>query len=429
MLTAIRLQDFKGFRDETLRLGPFTILVGSNATGKSNIRDALRFLHGVARGYTLAEIIGGRFGAGGQQEWEPIRGGPHEVIRIESQSGGISRPPVPAFGVQVEMMIDDTEYVYIIEATKGFSKTNQFRITYESLQSDSQLVYERRRSTPDDRRVYFSEHLNNDTIQSQSITDGHRSTSSVKVDLDRPVLPQMKEDRNPRFLRLAVDPVINALLKCKFLNLSPRSMRTPSFPGHSLGGHGENLSSVLKDFCSDKQRMSTLMSWISGLTSMDLCGIEFRSDSSERVNFMLQESTGRLLSVSSISDGALRFLAMAVTLLGDKESRLYVFEDIGNGIYPARLHLLADLFERNTCNSNKQVLATTHSGDLLNMVNDRTFEDISVACRLEGSDTAIIRSITDLPNVRKLRTSHGLGRLLSGGWMETTLDFMDDRAD
>lgn len=426
MLTAIRLKDFKGFRDETLRLGPFTILVGANATGKSNIRDALRSLHGVARGYTLAEIIGGRNGADGQQGWEPIRGGPHEVIRIESQRGGVSRPSVPAFGVQVEMMIDDIKYVYIIEATKGFSKANQFRITYESLQRDSQLVYERRRSTPSDRRVYFSEHLNSDTIQSQSIPDKQRRTPSVKVDLDRPILPQMKEKLNSRFLRLAVDPVINALSKCKFLNLSPNHMRAPSFPGHPIGDHGENLSSVLKDFCSDTQHMSTLMSWISGLMSMDLSGIEFRSDSSERVHFMLQERTGKLLSVSSISDGTLRFLAMAVTLLSDNESCLYVFEDIESGIYPARLHLLADLFERNTCNSNTQVLVTTHSGDLLNVVNDRTFEDISVACRLEGSDTSIIRSITDLPNVRKLRTSHGLGRLLSGGWMETTLDFMED---
>ena len=86
MITSLRLIDFKNFADETLHLGPFTVLVGANASGKSNIRDAFRFLHGIGRGYTLAEILGGKFGAGGQVEWEPIRGGPFETIIIRGNS-------------------------------------------------------------------------------------------------------------------------------------------------------------------------------------------------------------------------------------------------------------------------------------------------------------------------------------------------------
>ena len=65
MITSLRLVDFKNFADETLRVGPFTVIVGTNASGKSNIRDAFRFLHGIGRGYTLAEILGGKYGPGG----------------------------------------------------------------------------------------------------------------------------------------------------------------------------------------------------------------------------------------------------------------------------------------------------------------------------------------------------------------------------
>ena len=53
MITSLQLMNFKNFADETLRLGPFTVIVGANASGKSNIRDAFRFLHGISRGYTL----------------------------------------------------------------------------------------------------------------------------------------------------------------------------------------------------------------------------------------------------------------------------------------------------------------------------------------------------------------------------------------
>ena len=79
MITSLRLVDFKNFADETLRVGPFTVIVGANASGKSNIRDAFRFLHGIGRGYTLAETLGGRWGPGGQVQWQSVRGAPNEV--------------------------------------------------------------------------------------------------------------------------------------------------------------------------------------------------------------------------------------------------------------------------------------------------------------------------------------------------------------
>src|SRR5580692_2693698 len=104
MFTSLRLERFKNFKDAELKLGPFTVLIGANASGKSNIRDAFRFLHGISRGYSLAEIIGGKYGEGGQREWSGIRGGIREIsyedrgsfsllIRMLSPFG---KPPVNA---------------------------------------------------------------------------------------------------------------------------------------------------------------------------------------------------------------------------------------------------------------------------------------------------------------------------------------------
>jgi AAA15 family ATPase/GTPase len=42
MMTRLRLKNFKRFADATLDMGPFSLLVGANASGKSNLRDALR---------------------------------------------------------------------------------------------------------------------------------------------------------------------------------------------------------------------------------------------------------------------------------------------------------------------------------------------------------------------------------------------------
>ena len=324
------------------------------------------------------------------------------------------------------MVTAGIEYIYKIEVSRDVSKVHQFRITYESLQCGSQMVYEKYRSTPDDRTVRVSGNFARYATQSQFQLGGFRPILPVEVDLDRPILPQVMEHRYTKVLGLAVKPVIDALSRFRFLSPSPEHMRMPSLPRGPLGGLGENLPSSLKEICCDRQCRSILQSWVRELVPMDIRGFEFRHDSSERVHFMLRENSGKLLSAYSVSDGTLRFLAMAATLLNNDGSCLYVFEDIERGIYPSRLYLLADLFERNTYNTTAQVLATTHSSGFLNMVNDRTFEHIAVSCRLDGSDASIIRPITDLPNVRKLRTSHGLGRLLSGGWMETTLEFMED---
>ena len=68
--------------------------------------------------------------------------------------------------------------------------------------------------------------------------------------------------------------------------------------------------------------------------------------------------------------------------------------------------------------------------NLLTLVNDTTFEDMSVVCRLEDSDDAIIRRVAELPNARQLRESgSGLGGLLMEGWMETALAFTENYED
>jgi len=79
MLNKLRLERVKNFKNAELILGPLTLLVGTNASGKSNIRDAFRFLHGISRGYKLAEIIGEKYVEGGVLQWRGIRGGTREI--------------------------------------------------------------------------------------------------------------------------------------------------------------------------------------------------------------------------------------------------------------------------------------------------------------------------------------------------------------
>ena len=127
MITSLRLVNFKNFADETLRVGPFTVIVGANASGKSNIRDAFRFLHGIGRGYTLAEIVEGKLGRDGNLDWHPIRGAPAEVVRF--------KPSLPfdwsSLSLVVELTVAGQCAEYSLEAGYNPHLNERFRVQEE----------------------------------------------------------------------------------------------------------------------------------------------------------------------------------------------------------------------------------------------------------------------------------------------------------
>ena len=137
MITSLRLVNFKNFADETLRVGPFTVIVGANASGKSNIRDAFRFLHGIGRNYSFAEIMGGKHGDGGYVEWTGIRGAPSEVIRFQP----LYPNQLSTFTMHLEVVLRDEPFLFSIKVR--FSPTSGFvLLEEEELRVASNTLYE-----------------------------------------------------------------------------------------------------------------------------------------------------------------------------------------------------------------------------------------------------------------------------------------------
>ena len=416
MLTSLRLINFKNFADETLKLGPFTVIVGANASGKSNIRDAFRFLHGIGRGYTLAEIVGGKVGGGGETVWERIRGAPNEVLRFDRTY------PFEWSTFSLHLTIDaNGKFDYFIKAGFNQNHLEGYRVFEEHLKAQSGPVYATVGETDSPLFQIW-------------LSDGRKfplENSAFKLSPNQPVLTQLY--RAGLVPPPYADPVpdIPAILgNARFLELSPAQMREPSISGAAtLGNAGQNLPTVLESICADPERKQVLTSWLQELTPMDVAGFEFPRDPSGRVHLYITEKNGRKVSAYSASDGTLRFLAMLAILLNEEAGGIYFFEDIDSGIHPNRLWLLLELIERQTAKGNVQVITTTHSPALLGWMNDTTFEHTSVVYRDENSSDSSIRPVSKLPNVKDLRKAQGLGRLHTGGWMEDALSFMASKYD
>ena len=411
MITSLRFVNFKNLADETLRVGPFTVIVGANASGKSNIRDAFRFLHGIGRGYTLSEIIGEKYGPSGQTEWAGIRGTTDEIIRFNER----------AFGLNVSM--ENT--IYEIAVSNAESLDGVFRVVGETLNVEERTIYSSHPGQGDPVHVQHSdEYL---FLRMENTHEKRKYGPLIKVRPEQPGLTQIQEHKNVlKGHKEFAERVAHVFGNMRFLDLEPNRMRQPAFPGQVvLGDGGEHLPTVLRAICEDRQRKETLVEWMRELTPMDVRGFEFPTDPSGRVHLVFLEANGRKVSAYAASDGTLRFLAMLAALLGPNPAGLYFFEEIDNGIHPSRVRLLIDLIERQAAKGEIQVITTTHSPDLLTIMNDKTFKNTSVVCRLEDADDAIIRPVAELPKAEELRNSHGLGRLLTGGWMETVLAFTE----
>ena len=435
MISLLKMANFKNFEKESLHVGPFTVIAGANASGKSNIRDAFRLLHGIGRRYSLADAIGGRYGPGGQPEWRPIRGAFNEIVRFgkEGASLDVSFGELTLdLGSRIEFIAPTTYSLTI--GTQGVEPI-EFLAKRESLHdlfkpwSSTGIVYTSHPGANDPvERQDDDNHLLIRMAKSQSQRKyGHK----IAVRPNQPALTQLEEHKNVLSShKRTAQGVIEALADMRFLDLSPERMRNPSFPGQSvLGDSGENLPTVLKSIWEDAHLRQTLRDWLRELTPMDVADFDFPNDStSGRIQLVIIEADGRRVSGYAASDGTLRFLAMLAALLGPHRPGIYFFEEIDNGIHPSRLHLLVELIERQTAGGDMQVITTTHSPELLSMLGDEAFKHASVVCRREDSKDAVVRLIHKLPNAVELRKSQGLGRLHASGWFEDAIGFMEGPA-
>ena len=75
MIERIVIENFKSLRKVDLSLGRVNLLIGTNASGKSNFLEALRMLEGIGNGFTIDEILNGKPKGATSEVWEGIRGG------------------------------------------------------------------------------------------------------------------------------------------------------------------------------------------------------------------------------------------------------------------------------------------------------------------------------------------------------------------
>lgn len=417
MITRLELENFKNFKQATLNLGPLAVLIGTNASGKSNLREAFRFLNGIARGYSLADIFGGKYVAG-QLTWEGLRGGYREVcfhgtnyFKITAEVGG---------------------FIYSIKIGLETESINPIRVIHESLfASDGELLFDAR-----DKEFFIGDqsqgihsHVSIPSNFNEDVDDEHQ-TVGLYYNNDNPVLPKLVN----HFLLGAelkgkISPVFTDLLNMRFLDLSPDAMRIPSTPGQTvLGDHGENLPSVLQAICANANLKAALLEWVRQLTPMDVDDFVFLPDPSGKIVLGIKERSGATVTAYSVSDGTLRFLGLLAAMINAHDTNLYFLEEIENGIHPTRIGLLINFIEQHIKQNPGalQVITTTHSPQLLRFLSPENRDQSSLVYRLEDQPDARIIPVAEMPHIQEVLKKTDMAELHESGWFENVASFLAD---
>lgn len=405
MLTRLKVQGFKNLVDLEVRFGPFTCIAGLNGVGKSNLFDAILFLGKLADS-TLLEAVTG------------VRGETRsaDALRVFSRwpTGGVQSMYFEADMLVRAEVHDDLDQVaratttalkYAIRlrvSPNGSSTIPRIEVTEERLEYfrkqdlDEMLPFatgtrhrDWRESVFSGRRTgpFISTNVENETALVRVHEDsGHQGRARViRADsLQRTVLSSMNTAENPTALAARRE-----MQSWRLLQLEPSRLRAPDEMKSRgvLGADGQGLAAtlnrLLKQGSVEEQeaRRSRLVGRLRELNE-DVRRVGVDSDEKRELLTVLVESQNGLeFRARDLSDGTLRFLALAVMLEDPEWGGVVCMEEPENGIHPTRVRsmisLLQDLavdlrYPVDDDNPLRQVIVNTHSPEVVGLVPEES---------------------------------------------------------
>ncbi|MFK4752364.1 AAA family ATPase [Oceanobacter antarcticus] len=403
MLTAIHLSQFKSYQQESLLLSPLTLMIGANASGKSNAIEAFRFLCWLAQGQKL-DVLRHQV----QDSEQVVRGRVRDLGYLGSDSFklGCSTDDNDWNRLEIELALRDDELhiaqesirspsenfpLYRIEqASQGL--TNTIRVAYNNFARGGKKP---QLSCTDQITVL------NQLASSALFEAGHKKAQEV--------IPEV----TGRYQKLLANTL--------FLDPVPSQMREASYPDKRLKGDCSNLSGVLYRLCQDSATKDQVIAFIRSLPEQDVTTLNFQEGLRGARLVELVESFGgqqRRWTADLLSDGTLRVLAIAAALLSAEPGSTVVIEEVDNGIHPSRARQLLNTMREQAQQRGVRLLLSTHNPALMDALPDAALGDVVFCYRCPETGASKLIRLMDLHDFPGLLAQGPLGELVTSGTVD-----------
>ena len=400
MITYIKINGFKSFHNFEMEFAPFTVIAGANASGKSNLFDALTLLSRLAETDNLKRAFGEQRG---------------EFIELFTQYGDDN------YATEIEFVVEMLVNKNIKDAWGNDSKLKYTRLRYElsikritNASGIQDLVVSKENllklNHQDDLWVSISIPKKSLEFWRPKVGTGKRGIPYIETvnenNLDIIQVPQDGTTGNKRRFPLsnATRTVLSSfdtidfphvlaakeeMKSWKFLQLNPEDLRQATSKNNgedTISVSGKNLAAALfrikqNDKYSLKEISRKLNSFLPNFTEVDVV------DDNENKQYLikLKDVDKKEFSSRVLSAGTLRILALCILEFDEKHTGLLCFEEPENGIHPFRIKAMTELLKDLSVDFNeveiplRQVIVNTHSPVLVgNMDTWKNDKNVSI---------------------------------------------------
>ena len=372
MLKRIKIQGYKSLVDLELDLKPLSVLVGPNASGKSNFLDALQLLSRIATCHTLEDAFE-----------PPYRGHPLESFTFGDEGiKSLLEKERVSFSIEVDVQLSNA----VIESVN--QRIQKIRETAEKdTQSADKPVPKQLPPVREENLRYRIEMEMLPKLGVLRVADEYLAALTAKGELNQKRKPFLEQIENRLHLRMEgqshplyyeryldysilsrshyphIVAMQQELANWLTFYLEPQEqMRLPNpvKAVHDIGLMGQDLAAFLNTLQALNKRQfeaveKSLRTMIPSITGIDVSVNELGE-----VELDLREGE-KCISARVISEGTLRILGL-LALVGAKETPALIgFEEPENGIHPRRIRRIARFLEARMLLEDIQFIVTTHS--------------------------------------------------------------------
>ncbi len=379
MITRLKISGFKSFLDFDMEFSPFTVVAGINASGKSNLFDALQLLARLAE-TDLKTAFGEQRGDASELFTQYSKDSFAEEMHFETELL-VSRKVTDNWGGEAELKYTRLRYCLVIQRQSSESGFETLTVENERLETIKQdddywlpayvskeflgdwrpKVVTGKRGKP---YIYRDEGRTSFKIPQDGKRGGQEKPGSA---VGQTVLSSMNSVDFPHAFAAREE-----MRNWKFLQLNPEDLRKPSRQGPNMDDQitqtGQNMAAALFRIQSSDPYAQTEISRDLNQFLPNFIEVESFNDRENRQFIIkLKNEDGRTFTSRTLSEGTLRLLALCILLHDERHQGLLCFEEPENGIHPGRvsaaLQLLIDLSINFTHVDQplRQVIVNTHS--------------------------------------------------------------------
>ncbi|NES94605.1 MAG: AAA family ATPase [Desertifilum sp. SIO1I2] len=397
MLKQLTLTNWKSFRHAKLPLDPLTVLIGTNASGKSNALEALEFLKRIALGQDLKTALMGDStipGIRGGAEWAAYQSEYYFELEVVVQGENSNIDYLYTLTVQTKP---------IVQLSGESIRKNQYDLLISTERQDN--------SSTIDVLVHLEpyEHWEHSWNRSHSII--LTQATGFYHDIE------------------GLDIVSRAIKNILVLDPVPYKMREYSPLSEEIQRDGSNIAGVLAALSEEEQVQveSALSSYVKHLPEGDIQKVwaekvgRFGTDAMLYCKELWKGDRTMDIDARGMSDGTLRFLAIVTALLTRPEGSQLIIEEVDNGLHPSRADLLLKILREIGEQRKIDLLVTTHNPALLDALGPEMIPFVVVAHRDNETGDSQLTLLEGIENLPKLMASGSLGKLATRGAIERSL--------